>query len=561
MQALKDLAIGTKILALAAVLLVLLGAVAAFAIVKVAKVGNEFHAIATEDMPLVELVSDVTVKQLEKAILLEKLFRVGGVDTREGVSIQAIRRDIVALGRTVDIEIRDAEVLIEKAKAHAPNAAIAAEIDALAADLKNAELEHTAFEEEFTTLFAALDAGDMAEANRLARDIEVSRMQLGQHLEAILKGIEQMTSHTLAVVEQDEQALLHGLIVISAISIVVGIVIGLLIARSITRPLKRAVDAANALAEGDLTVDIRVDSKDETGVMLDAMRRMAQSLRSVIGEIDSSILQLSASAEELSAITTQTRASVDSQQEAIAQTATATHEMTTTIHDVARNASQAAESTQSAERAARSGQREVEGTRSAMDALATKMRDAFETIGQLERETDNVGNILGVIQGIAEQTNLLALNAAIEAARAGEQGRGFAVVADEVRTLASRTQTSTREIHTMIERLQGEARASVSIIQGGQSDAAGTVQKAVAAESLLEEIAGAVTRISDMNMQIASAAEQQHIVAEDISRSIERINQSADETAGGAQQTEIASAELANLAGKLQEMMGRFKTA
>lgn len=561
MQVLKDLAIGTKILAMAAVLLVLLGAVAAFAIVKVAKVGNEFHAIATEDMPLVELVSDVTIKQLEKAILLEKLFRVGGVDTGETVSLQAIESDIVALGNTVDAEIRDAEALIEKAKAHAPNPAIAAEIDALAVDLKNVEHEHTAFEEDSATLFAALNAGDMGEANRLARDIEITRVQLDQHLEAILKGIEQMTGHTLAVVEQDERSLLHGLILISAISIVVGIVIGVLIARSITRPLKRAVDAANALAEGDLTVEIRVDSKDETGVMLDAMRRMAQSLRSVIGEIDSSILQLSASAEELSTITTQTRASVDSQQQAIAQTATATHEMTTTIHDVARNASQAAESTQGAERAARSGQREVEGTRGAMDALATKMQDAFETIGRLERETDNVGKILEVIQGFAEQTNLLALNAAIEAARAGEQGRGFAVVADEVRTLASRTQTSTREIHAMIERLQGEARASVSVIQGGQSDAAGTVRKAVAAEGLLAEIAEAVTRISDMNMQIASAAEQQHVVAEDISRSIERINQSADETAGGAQQTEIASAELANLAGKLQEMMGRFKMA
>ncbi|MGD8593954.1 MAG: methyl-accepting chemotaxis protein, partial [Gammaproteobacteria bacterium] len=230
-----------------------------------------------------------------------------------------------------------------------------------------------------------------------------------------------------------------------------------------------------------------------------------------------------------------------------------------TVQEVARNATEAANAASHSDEEAQKGQAVVDRTINAIDALASEVDRAANVIHRLEQDSDQIGTVLDVIKGIAEQTNLLALNAAIEAARAGEQGRGFAVVADEVRTLASRTQQSTAEIQQMIERLQAGAQEAVSVMDDSRSRAADSVSSAQSAGQSLQSITGSVASITDMNTQIAAAADEQSAVAEEVNKNIVNINHAAERAADGAKQTSAASNALAGLAQDLQALVGQFK--
>ena len=258
-------------------------------------------------------------------------------------------------------------------------------------------------------------------------------------------------------------------------------------------------------------------------------------------------------------ITNDSQRGVQQQQSEVDQVATAMNEMSATVQEVARNAAVAAEAARKANGEATTGKQVVSQTVNAINEVAAEVEAATTVIHQLNADSNQIGTVLDVIRGIAEQTNLLALNAAIEAARAGDQGRGFAVVADEVRTLATRTQESTREIQKMIEGLQVGTRNAVQVMEQGRSKAQASVQQAAGAGESLSSITGVVGTISDMNAQIASAAEQQGAVAEEINRNIVNISQVTGQTAAGAGQIADASRELAKLAMHLQTHVGRFK--
>jgi len=323
--------------------------------------------------------------------------------------------------------------------------------------------------------------------------------------------------------------------------------------------LKRISEIANAISQNDISHVCEMQSHDMIGEIIDAFNHMGANLRNMIGKISGATTQLAAAAEETSSITEETSRGVQAQQAEIDSIASAMNEMTATVQEVARNAADASSAADKADREAKSGALVATEAIGGIDSLVAEVNSASSVIRNLEQESENIGSVLDVIRGIAEQTNLLALNAAIEAARAGEQGRGFAVVADEVRTLASRTQQSTQEIQDMILRLQDGAVNAVKVMEAAQGKAQSSSDLVEKAAESLAMIAGSVSSINDMSAMIASAAEEQSSVAAEMQSNMNNIREVADRSADGAQQTAQASEELARLATEQQALMAQFK--
>ncbi|WP_260291992.1 methyl-accepting chemotaxis protein [Sedimenticola hydrogenitrophicus] len=342
---------------------------------------------------------------------------------------------------------------------------------------------------------------------------------------------------------------------------VVGALIGWLFTGLIVRPIQQTVDAVRDIAEGEGDLTRRLDdrSQDELGELAGWFNRFLDKMQGVVGELNGVTQNLSVSAEQLSRVSEETRLGISNQQGQTEQAATATNQMAATVQEVAKNAESAANSAMQARNEATQGKGTVDESIATIHNLSATVEQAAGVIGRLEQDSIEIGGVLDVIRNIAEQTNLLALNAAIEAARAGEQGRGFAVVADEVRTLASRTQQSTQEIQGMIERLQAASKEAVKAMDETNAQARKGTDIAVRTGEVLESITHAINQISDMNNQIASAAEEQSVVAEEINRNVVGINEIGEHTANGAQQTASASEGLNNLAGQLQRIVGQFK--
>ena len=332
-----------------------------------------------------------------------------------------------------------------------------------------------------------------------------------------------------------------------------------LLTRSITLPIAQALEAAEEVAEGNLTRPISVDGNDEAGRLLAAMAKMQHKLRDTLQRIAGSATQLASAAEELNAVTDESARGLTQQNNEIEQAATAVNEMTSAVEEVARNAVSTSEASRNATTSAGDGRDLVQETVSAIERMSTDVQATASLIGDLANESRDIGKVLDVIRGLADQTNLLALNAAIEAARAGEAGRGFAVVADEVRALAHRTQQSTSEIERMIGSIQTGTEHAVDSMRNSTERAESTLNIARGAGLSLDTINTAIVEINERNLVIASAAEEQAQVAREVDRNLVNIRDLSVQSATGASQTSAASGELSRLAVDLNGMVGRFR--
>jgi methyl-accepting chemotaxis protein len=383
--------------------------------------------------------------------------------------------------------------------------------------------------------------------------------QVNQVLDKQIELANQTTIETSQLIEDSVSRGTTQTYGIMFISVIIAAGIAIVTRNSIVRPLARVNEMLNTVASGDLSMKLDETGKDEFAQLSKNCNSLIDSLRNLIESIVNRSAQLAAAAEQTSAVTAQSTTAIEEQRNQVEQAASATTEMSSTSQSVLSSANDALGEIKHADDEAERVKKISAVGRETIEQLADEVESAAQVINQLQQDSASIGGILDVIRGIAEQTNLLALNAAIEAARAGEQGRGFAVVADEVRTLASRTQESTSEIQTMIEALQTGAGKAVTVMDTGKSKATECVNQSEEADKALEVITHAVHEAFDRSSQIATAAEEQSVVAHEISENLESIVTIAEQTTAGSQQTATSSSEVARLAEELQQSVQEFK--
>ncbi|MDH0649538.1 methyl-accepting chemotaxis protein [Pseudomonas sp. GD03858] len=386
--------------------------------------------------------------------------------------------------------------------------------------------------------------------------------QLADQMSATLNELIELNNHQANSATDLAEAVYNGAKVWVGVLLVIAlsltVVLALALTRSIVRPLGQSLKVAETVATGDLTPQITVQGDDEPARLLAALKSMQQSLRETIGRISDSASQLASASEELSAVTEDATRGLQQQSMEIEQAATAVNQMTAAVEEVASNAVATSEASRESDQIARRGREQVQATVCAIEELANGVAGNAEEVGQLAQQVHDISKVLDVIGSIAEQTNLLALNAAIEAARAGEAGRGFAVVADEVRALAHRTQTSTQEIEQMIVAIRSGAERAVQGMQHSDTQARATLDGAHAAGEALDAIAAAIGQINERNLVIASASEEQAQVAREVDRNLTTIRDLAHQSSAGAEQTSAASHALSRLAVDLNSLVQRF---
>jgi methyl-accepting chemotaxis protein len=404
-----------------------------------------------------------------------------------------------------------------------------------------------------------IDAGQDEQAYaRLNNELAPQGSVLDKSLESMISFNQQgadAAADAAAAMYQRAQWIVGAIIVFALIAT---LLLAWMLTRSITSPINQALNVARRIASGDLSGQIASDGKDEAAQLLDALAEMQGNLRSTIRGISESARQLASAAEEMSSVMEESTRGLQQQNDQIEMAATAVTEMSTAVDEVAANAVSSAEASQASNEDSKHGHVQVSETITSIQGLVSEVLDASKQAEGLAVQAQDISKVLEVIRGIAGQTNLLALNAAIEAARAGEAGRGFAVVADEVRSLAQRTQNSTEEIELMINNIQQGTGATVSALQSSAEQANQTLRRANSAGSALEKITASISQINERNLVIASAAEQQALVAREVDQNLVNIRDLSTQTAAGATQTSAASQELSRLAVDLNGLVTRF---
>jgi len=559
---LRYMSIKAKISLVIVGLVMALAVTVSFSSYKMSQIGEKLVTIAEQDIPLTRSLTEITLNQLEQAIQFERALRFGIEIKDKPNDNQSVRQAQNQFNkRSVKIlnELAHAAKIAKYAMQHAHNDVDYQEFKHVNQLLEKISEQHQVYEEHVHHAFDLINQGQMQQVLEYAKKVEKEEELIDHELETLLVEVEKFTENAALQAEHDEQSALKWQAVITVISLLICLPLAFIITKEILRGLKKAVFLANHIASGDLTHGIEFVRTDEIGQLLKSLVQMQDNLRSLVSGLNDSSSRLASSSEELTVVTQEANQALMQQTSEIQLVATAMNQMNATVHEVANNATNTSALSNDAARESADGSVTVQETISAIELLASDVGKTATVIHKLEAESVNIGAVLDVIKGIAEQTNLLALNAAIEAARAGEQGRGFAVVADEVRTLASRTQDSTTEIEEIIDTLQKGTISAVEAMASGEIRAKESVEKAIKAGEALKNITTDVNNISDMNTQIATAAEEQTSVAEEINRNINNISEATDQTSRGATETSAASESLSRMAVELQDLVAHFK--
>jgi len=512
-----------------------------FALMQMSKINDATETMATNSMPSIKSLDKLTEGSIRLRVLSYRLM---------------LNREPETLAKTVELlAMRNRQ--IEEARAIYVKLIAVPEEQAAYDQYVRLLNEYRGLEDRMKSLSNANKLDELA--TLLGADLQTNSDQMNTVLGKLVEINTQQLNDTNKMASDQYSTAFTMVVTLLIIATALTLLFAWLLTNSITRPIAAALNAAEEIAEGDLTRTIKVDGTDEAGRLLTAMLKMQSKLRDTLQRISGSATQLASAAEELNAVTDESARGLSQQNNEIEQAATAVNEMTSAVEEVARNAVSTSEASQNATTSASDGRDLVQETVSAIERMSGDVQSTATLIGNLADESRDIGKVLDVIRGLADQTNLLALNAAIEAARAGEAGRGFAVVADEVRALAHRTQQSTSEIERMIGSIQGGTEQAVNSMRSSTERAESTLSIAKGAGLALDTINNAVVEINERNLVIASAAEEQAQVAREVDRNLVNIRDLSTQSATGANQTSAASNELSRLAVDLNGMVARFR--
>ncbi|PCI65730.1 MAG: methyl-accepting chemotaxis protein [Gammaproteobacteria bacterium] len=553
----KNLSIKTKLLSNACVFLLLLTFSSLYAINAMKQIGRELSIIASHNIPLSSKLTKVTNLQLKQAIHFERSLHYGVILSQENsfrIKFEQVVRDF---NRDVDLinnEFKQVEHLLKnsiKLSGDKNNAETRLELEML----EKIKRKYINYVTHAITVFNEFTLGDIKKAEKIANVVTEEEFELYRELNLLLTKIERHTEQSVLKTMKLEDESESTLGIVLVVSIFFGLIASLLLSHYIVG----AIIKATAIASGDLSKIIEVESTDEVGDLLSAMNGMRKKLLTMLAHISNTTEQLFDASKEMSLITGRTNDIVQLQKLETEQVDLAMNEVIVTVREVARNISSTENAANEANNQTVVGSQIVSKAIEEINKLEKQLEEASDSIHELERYSADINSVMEVIKGIADQTNLLALNAAIEAARAGEQGRGFAVVADEVRTLAGRTQESTEEINQMIEKLQAGSQRAVRLMIESQLQTKKAVKLASDSGEAFSIITNAVTRINDMSIQISSATEEQNAVLNEITNNVSQLNNMTTETAVGVKQTSNTSIDLEHMAKKLQELVTQFR--
>jgi methyl-accepting chemotaxis protein len=559
---LNKYSVKVKIIGTSVFFLVLMIISSGYALLSMSKIGSGLKSIAEKNIPMTKLLTTIAEHQSDQTILFKKSVRFGDLLKLEESAADHFKQNIDAfeqLSHKFSDEIRKGKTLAESIMIDLSNGeATVAEFSHIDQALTEIEQQRKSYEHHAKQVFILLAQGKVHETEAVIEKVENKEDKLNQHLVDLLSKMEQFTEQATLKAEAHEFSAIVTQGILLLIAIILGWFLNWQVVNNISKLLSEVKASLNKIAAGDLSETISIQGDDQ---LSKSLKNMQQKLLSMVTTIVRTTEQLTVAEKKTSELIQESQSNIQHQQTEIATVSMAMSQMTIAVNEISQNIHKTADAASKANHETTTGNQLVTQTGQTIQGLANEISASSTIINDVETESKTIGSVLDVIKGIAEQTNLLALNAAIEAARAGEQGRGFAVVADEVRTLAGRTQSATEEINQMIETLQTGSRKAVDAMNKSCEQAQYAVEKANQAGDSISTITASVDHINEMSEQIASATEEQNTVSEEMNRNIVGINNIASQSVDNSEQIAQASNNLASITNKLQNMISEFKVA